>query len=78
MRKKTLLIVIIALYALTYLAFRSRHIEKWDQDGHRYVIFPRDSLWIYYLYRPLTYLDGQLTGMRFHIGPHHATTVIDT
>jgi hypothetical protein len=25
---------------------------------------------LYYLWRPLTYVDGAMTGMRFHIGPH--------
>lgn len=58
------------LYLLSYVSFRYTHIEMWKRDRHKYVIFPQDKIYIYYFYRPLTYVDGLLTGMRFHIGPH--------
>jgi hypothetical protein len=70
---KRLLAVILLLlpaYVGSYFWMRSSHIERWDRDGHNYVILPQSRA-IYYLYRPLTYLDARLTGMRFHIGPHH-------
>ena len=36
-----------------------------------YVIFPPGyGGALYYLWRPLSYLDGVITGVRFHIGPH--------
>lgn len=44
--------------------------EVWANDGQTYVIFPEDVPALYYAYRPLSYLDGAFTGMRFHIGPH--------
>ena len=53
-----------------YLGFRSARVRKWEYDGHDYVIFPSGSNLLYYGFRPLTYLDARLTGMRFHIGPH--------
>jgi len=34
------------------------------------VIFPDDRIYLYYFYRPLTRVDGAITGMRFHIGEH--------
>ena len=40
------------------------------KDGHDYVIFPANPIFLYYFYRPAALVDGALTGMRFHIGPH--------
>jgi hypothetical protein len=53
----------------TYIRVRTSHVERWDRDGHDYVILPQSTI-VYYVYRSLTYIDTQLTGMRFHIGPH--------
>lgn len=61
----------LAAYLGSYVWFRQSRVEVWEKDGKAYVIFPADGKAAYYLYRPLTYLDGMLTGMRFHIGPHH-------
>ena len=71
-RKKLLLLFafLVLVYAGSYLAFRQTHIEVWEQDSREYVIFPTGGEYLYYLFRPLTYLDSTLTGMRFHIGPH--------
>jgi hypothetical protein len=63
------LIILLAAYVVSYAWFRSSRIERWERNGHEYVIFPRSTA-IYYFYRPLTYFDARLTGMRFHIGPH--------
>ncbi len=71
-RLKRLLIIAVVLlliYVGSYVCFRAMHIDRWEADGHDYVIFPQSSA-VYYFYRPLTYVDAQLTGMRFHIGPH--------
>lgn len=62
--------LLLALYLGSYLAFRSLNAQVWEKDGMTYVIFPENFKAIYYLYRPMTYIDGALTGMRFHIGPH--------
>jgi hypothetical protein len=62
---------LLVVYVLSYGVFRNMNIETWEKDGKRYVIFPRSQVWIYYLYRPMTYLDSMATGMNFHIGPHH-------
>ena len=72
MKRLVLIIVMLLLvYVGSYVCFRSRHLERWEHDGRDYVIFPQSAA-VYYLYRPLTYLDARLTGMRFHIGPHRS------
>ena len=58
-------------YIGSYAWFRSSHVERRDRDGRDYVIFPQQPA-LYYLYRPLTYFDARVTGMRFHIGPHRS------
>ena len=64
-------ILIAALfYALSYVWFRQTRREIWEKDGSVYVIFPDDKIYLYYFYRPLGYVDGALTGMKFHIGQH--------
>jgi hypothetical protein len=65
-----MIVVVFAAYVSTYVWLRSSHIERWERDGHDYVILPQSTA-IYYFYRPLTYFDARITGMRFHIGPHH-------
>jgi hypothetical protein len=43
----------------------------WQRDQQPYVIFPAGyGALLYYAWRPLSYVDGALTGMRFHIGLH--------
>jgi hypothetical protein len=73
-RRKTALVLLIALalYAAGYVAFRQARAETWARDGRRYVIFPDGSAGraLYYLWRPLSYVDGSLTGIGAHIGPH--------
>jgi hypothetical protein len=64
------LITLAVVYVAGYLAFRMMQQEVWAQDGKTYVIFPDGTLALYYLWRPLMYLDGALAGMAFHIGPH--------
>jgi hypothetical protein len=59
---------IAAIYLGSYFIVRATYAEVWSKDGRAYVLFP-NSL-IYYLYRPLSYLDATLTEMRFHIGAH--------
>ncbi len=60
----------VLLYALSYIWFRQTRTEVWEKDGNAYVIFPDDKVYLYYLYRPLNYVDGATTGMKFHIGQH--------
>ena len=69
-RTSKLLLAFVLLYVASYAAFRQTHIEVWARDKNAYVIFPATMPFLYYLWRPLTYLDGATTGMRFHIGPH--------
>lgn len=59
-----------ALYVGSYAWFRSSHVQRWEHDARDYLIFPEEAPALYYLYRPLTYVDARVTGMRFHIGPH--------
>lgn len=60
----------VLAYALSYVQFRQSHMERREADGHQYVIYPVAHPLIYRIHRPLMYLDGAVTGMRFHIGPH--------
>jgi hypothetical protein len=57
-------------YAGSYLVLRQLWSERWERDGRVYMIFPKSAAALYYAYRPLSYADAALTGMRFHIGPH--------
>jgi hypothetical protein len=66
-----ILVALVIVYIGSYAWFRSSHVERWDRNGRDYVIFPQQPA-LYYLYRPLTYFDAQLTGMRFHIGSHRS------
>ena len=61
---------LLGAYVVAYAGFRATHVEVWQTDKRPYVIFPAQSPWLYYAFRPLTYLDGTLTGMGFHLGPH--------
>ncbi len=71
MRKWIILIaIVLTLYFLSYIVFRQSNSQVWENDGKAYVIFPTNKVYLYYLYRPLSYIDGNLTGMRFHIGEH--------
>jgi hypothetical protein len=64
-------ILALALYFGGYLAFRQMRAETWASDGRPYVIFPEGAgRALYYLWRPLSYIDGRLTGTGAHIGPH--------
>ncbi len=63
-------IVVVLLYFFSYIWIRQTRTEIWEKDGSAYVIFPADRIYLYYFYRPLSYVDGTITGMRFHIGQH--------
>ncbi|MEO9898096.1 MAG: hypothetical protein ABJD13_05355 [Paracoccaceae bacterium] len=65
-----LLMVVLLLYVVFYGLFRSMSSEVWIEDGNTYVIYPESPIAVYYIFRPLSYLDGFLTGTGSHIGPH--------
>ncbi|MDD2716831.1 MAG: hypothetical protein PHW04_13135 [Candidatus Wallbacteria bacterium] len=69
------LLIIVLTYFSNYLAFRHSNIQTWKKNEQQYVIFPKEQIAIYYLFRPASYLDGILTGMGAHIGPHAENTV---
>ena len=62
--------LVVAMYLAGYAGIRTTNTEVWEQDGHSYVLFPKNAIYLYYLYRPMSYLDNAVTGMRSHIGPH--------
>lgn len=68
--KPFLISLMVALYLAGYATLRIANAETWEHDGRTYVIFPESPIALYYIYRPVAVLDGALTGMRFHIGPH--------
>ena len=65
-----LVFTFVSLYTLSYIWLRQTHTEVWEKDGRAYVIFPEDKIFLYYIFRPVSYLDGKLTGIGFHIGQH--------
>jgi len=67
---KRLIVALIVVYALGYAVFRAMNTETWAEDDNDYVIYPQTPIAVYYVFRPLSYLDSFLTGMRSHIGPH--------
>jgi hypothetical protein len=69
-RRRTILLALLAAYLLGYLGLRLTGTEVWERDGRPYVIFPAGAAPLYYLYRPMSYLDQALTGTGSHIGPH--------
>ena len=64
------ILTVVLLYAFSYVWLRQKHTEIWEKDGNAYMIFPENKVYLYYFYRPLSYVDGTMTGMRFHIGEH--------
>ncbi len=71
--KRTVLISLVLIglvYFSSYFWIRQTRTEIWKKDGNAYVIFPDDKVYLYYFYRPLSYVDGTITGMKFHIGQH--------
>jgi len=71
--KRTVLISLVLIglvYFSSYFWIRQTRMEIWEKDGNAYVIFPDDKVYLYYFYRPLSYVDGTITGMKFHIGQH--------
>ena len=71
MKRKILItiLIIFTTYISSYIFIRQTHIEIWEKDKNAYVIFPQDKI-LYYMYRPISLIDGKITGMRFHIGQH--------
>jgi hypothetical protein len=69
---KRLLLILVILYIGGYLVFRSTNAEVWAKDNQTYVTFQNSIIGksAYFLWRPLSYVDAMLFGMRFHIGPH--------
>ncbi len=63
------ILLIIFLYLSGYIIFRQTNTEIWEKDKNAYVIFPENKI-LYYIYRPVSLIDGKITGMRFHIGRH--------
>jgi hypothetical protein len=71
MKQKILIgaILLFSIYFLSYIWLRQSHSEIWEKDGKTYVIFPENKI-LYFLFRPLSYVDNKITGIDFHIGQH--------
>ena len=61
------IVVTILLYFFSYIWIRQTRTEIWEKDGNAYLIFPADKVYLYYFYRPLSYVDGTITGIGFYI-----------
>ena len=64
------LLILLLIYFGSYIFVRQTYVEVLNHWGDKEVIFPNDKVYFYYLYRPLSYIDGAMTGMKFHIGQH--------
>lgn len=64
------LLILVLIYCAAYIFVRQSYTVILNHYGDTEVIFPEDEIYIYYFYRPLSYVDGALTGMKFHIGQH--------
>ena len=61
-----LLVSLTIAYGAIYLAYRFPNTETWGDD--QVVVFGSSASYLFF--RPAAYVDGNLTGMRFHLGPH--------
>jgi hypothetical protein len=63
-------LTLLAVYVMSYMAFRMTHVEVSEQDHARYVVFPPTAKGaLYHFYRPLSFADEQLTGLKPRLGP---------
>jgi hypothetical protein len=62
--------VLSFIYFGSYYYFRNTNVEIWEKNQRAYVIFPPDRVYLYYIFRPISYVDTIITGIGFHIGPH--------
>jgi hypothetical protein len=72
MKKLALVLAIIwiLIYFLSYFAYRQTHLQVWEKDQKEYVMFTENKVYLYYFFRPLSWIEAVLTGMNFHLGPH--------
>ncbi|MEX0286348.1 MAG: hypothetical protein AB3N23_17205 [Paracoccaceae bacterium] len=59
-------IALLFVYVAGYGVFRSVNMSTDSAE----VLYPENNLSLYYLFRPMAYLDQALTGTASHIGPH--------
>jgi hypothetical protein len=71
MKPRNVIAAVLAIYVIGYAVFRATNSEVWDKDGRTYVIYPTGTgVVLYYVWRPLAYVDNYLTNTGAHIGPH--------
>ena len=70
---RSFLLILVLLYAGGDLAIHQTHTKVWEKDKASYVIFPEGNMGkaLYYAWRPMSCLDGQLTATGAHIGSHN-------
>ena len=68
----SILVILFLAYLLSYMGYRSTHMESREEKGRdvTYVIFPDGHEWVYYFFGPMCYVDGVISGIQFHLGPH--------
>ena len=60
---------VLFIYLGAYLMLRFLFVEA-HTTGENYLIFPKDKPLLYWAFRPMSYADEYLTGMKCHLGPH--------
>jgi hypothetical protein len=65
-----LVFVLFSSYILSYIRLRETRAGIWEKDGKPCVIFPADKIFLYYFFRPLSYIDSKPAGIGLHIGQH--------
>ncbi len=51
------MILALVAYTASYTYLRGQYVERWKKDGHDYVIFPANPIFLYYFYRPAALVD---------------------
>ena len=59
-------LALIVAYGASYLSYRGNHGTV-SANGGAYITY--DSQVSYFFFRPISYLDVALTGVRVHMGP---------
>jgi hypothetical protein len=60
-------LALVVVYGASYLSYRGNH-ETISHGGRAYITY--DSELTYSFFRPMSYLDASLTGVRIQVQPH--------
>lgn len=62
--------LVLAIYVTGYLTIRGTSVRTLEKDGRETIVFPEWPRSLYPIYRPMTCIDGKITGTHFRQDPH--------